>query len=102
MARTTALKATWWANYNSRLMLNNIMADAFELVELGEVFRRKVKKEEAARRKEVWVAQYREGLMRHLVEGMVDKAWAVHSFSHEVEKWREDLDFAKMRTADTG
>jgi hypothetical protein len=51
MARTTALKATWWANYNVRLMLNNILADAFELVELGEVSRRKEKQEKVARRK---------------------------------------------------
>jgi hypothetical protein len=39
-------------------------------------------------------------MMRHLVEGMVDKAWAVHNFSHEVARWREDLDVARLRTDD--
>jgi hypothetical protein len=32
MTRTSALKTTWWANYNVRQVLNNILADAIEVV----------------------------------------------------------------------
>ena len=37
--------------------------------------------------------------MRQLVEQVVEMAWEVTNFSHEIARWRAELDEANRRTA---
>ena len=82
------LQEKWWKDYTVNGIVSGVVDDTWKKIMETEEDRKKEKQQEASRKKEIWIIEYRQKIMRLETEHVVDLAWKLVNMDSEIARWR--------------